>query len=70
MRQAGRSATMAIVRGDEDRVLPIGSTGRRLPDLIHDSRLVEIPGGPHHIGWPHAEELDTVLTGFLGEHRR
>lgn len=59
-----------IVQGDEDRILPIDSTGRRLPDLIHDSRLVEIPGGPHNIGWTHAEELNTVLMGFLDEHRR
>ncbi|MFJ2705227.1 alpha/beta fold hydrolase [Streptomyces sp. NPDC087428] len=59
-----------VVQGDEDRILPIDSTGRRLPDLIHDSRLVEIPGGPHNIGWTHAEELNTALMGFLDEHRR
>ncbi|MFF3172063.1 alpha/beta fold hydrolase [Streptomyces sp. NPDC057900] len=59
-----------IVQGDEDRILPIDSTGRRLPDLIGDSRLVEIAGGPHNIGWTHAEELNTVLMGFLDEHRR
>ncbi|MEV7403185.1 alpha/beta hydrolase [Streptomyces sp. NPDC091267] len=59
-----------VVQGDEDRILPIDSTGRRLPDLIRDSRLVEIPGGPHNIGWTHAEELNTALLGFLDEHRR
>ncbi|MCM2410897.1 alpha/beta fold hydrolase [Streptomyces sp. RKAG290] len=59
-----------VVQGDEDRILPIDSTGRRLPDLIRDSRLVEIPGGPHNISWTHAEELNTALLGFLDEHRR
>ncbi|MEV0783670.1 alpha/beta hydrolase [Streptomyces sp. NPDC050423] len=59
-----------IVQGDEDRILPIDSTGRRLPGLIPDSRLVEIAGGPHNIGWTHAEELNTALMGFLDEHRR
>ncbi|MFF1920360.1 alpha/beta fold hydrolase [Streptomyces sp. NPDC058221] len=59
-----------IVQGDEDRILPIDSTGRRLPDLIRDSRLVEIAGGPHNIGWTHAEDLNTALLGFLDEHRR
>ncbi|ROQ70635.1 non-heme chloroperoxidase [Streptomyces sp. 840.1] len=59
-----------VVQGDEDRILPIDSTGRRLPDLIGDSRLVEIAGGPHNIGWTHAEELNTALMGFLDEHRR
>ncbi|MFI6858690.1 alpha/beta fold hydrolase [Streptomyces sp. NPDC050421] len=59
-----------VVQGDQDRILPIDSTGRRLPDLIRDSRLVEIAGGPHNIGWTHAEELNTALMGFLDEHRR
>ncbi|WP_406422927.1 alpha/beta hydrolase [Streptomyces sp. NBC_00873] len=55
-----------IVQGDEDRILPIESCGRRLPGLIKNSRLVEIPGGPHNIGWTHAEELNAILMGFLG----
>jgi non-heme chloroperoxidase len=55
-----------IVQGDEDRILPIDSCGRRLPGLIKNSRLVEIPGGPHNIGWTHAEELNAILMGFLG----
>lgn len=59
-----------VVQGDEDRILPIDSTGRRLPDLIGDCRLVEIAGGPHNLGWTHAGELNTALTGFLDEHRR
>jgi non-heme chloroperoxidase len=54
-----------VVQGTEDRILPIDVTGRRLPDLIANSELVEVPGGPHNIGWTHAEELNTALLAFL-----
>ncbi len=54
-----------IVQGDDDRILPIDATGRRLPDLIANSKLVEVPGGPHNIGWTHADELNAALLDFL-----
>jgi non-heme chloroperoxidase len=56
-----------IVHGDADRILPIDMTARRLPELIAGSRLVEIPGGPHGMGWTHAEEVNRVLLDFLAE---
>jgi non-heme chloroperoxidase len=54
-----------IIQGDADRILPIHSTGARLPKLIKDSRLVVIPGGPHAINWTHAEQVNPVLVDFL-----
>lgn len=56
-----------VVQGTEDRILPIASTGRRLPALLKDCRYVEIEGGPHNIGWTHAEELNAAFTNFLAE---
>jgi len=56
---------MLVVQGDEDRILPIDSTGRRLPDLIKDVRFIEVTGGPHSIGWTHAEEVNKALLDFL-----
>ena len=56
-----------IVHGDADRILPIDMTARRLPELIAGSRLVEIPGGPHGMGWTHTEEVNRVLLDFLAE---
>jgi non-heme chloroperoxidase len=58
---------MLVVQGTEDRILPIDATGRRLPALIKDIRFVEIDGGPHNIGWTHAEEVNRELLGFLAE---
>ncbi|MEZ0075160.1 alpha/beta fold hydrolase [Planotetraspora sp. GP83] len=56
-----------VVQGDEDRILPIDSTGRRLPSLIRNVKYVEIPGGPHNIAWTHHEEVNHALLDFLRE---
>jgi non-heme chloroperoxidase len=54
-----------VVQGTEDRILPIDATGRRLPALIKDVRFTEIDGGPHNIGWTHADELNRAFLDFL-----
>ena len=56
---------MLVVQGDADRVLPIDKTGRRLPGLIKDVRLVVIDGGPHAIAWTHAAQVNTALLDFI-----
>lgn len=54
-----------IVHGDADRILPFESTAKRLPQLIKNSRLVVIQGGPHAINWTHADQVNPVLLDFL-----
>jgi non-heme chloroperoxidase len=54
-----------IIHGDADRILPFESTAARLPQLIKDSRLVVIPGGPHAINWTHADQVNPALLDFL-----
>ena len=54
-----------VVHGTEDRILPIDSTARRLPDLIADCTLIEIDDGPHNICWTHADETNAALLDFL-----
>jgi non-heme chloroperoxidase len=56
-----------IVQGDQDRILPIDASGRRLPALIADNRLIVVEGGPHNIGWTHPEEVNRALLDFLRE---
>ena len=53
------------IQGDADMVLPIDKTGRRLPALLKDGRLVVIEGGPHGIPWTHADQVNTALLDFL-----
>jgi pimeloyl-ACP methyl ester carboxylesterase len=53
---------MLVIQGDADSVLPIDKTGRRLPGLLKDGRLVVIQGGPHAIPWTHADQVNTALS--------
>ena len=41
---------LLVAQGTEDRILPMDATGRRIPGLVKDVRLVEIEGGPHNVG--------------------
>jgi non-heme chloroperoxidase len=54
-----------VVHGTDDRILPIGATADRLPDLVEDLRLIRVEGGPHNIGWTHPDEVNTALLEFL-----
>jgi pimeloyl-ACP methyl ester carboxylesterase len=42
-----------VVHGTVDRILPLEATAARLRDerLIADLTVVEVPDGPHNIGW-------------------
>ena len=54
-----------ILQGDQDRVMPLDATGRRLATMLADARLVVIPEGPHAILWTHAAEVNELLLSFL-----
>src|SRR6478672_3832862 len=54
-----------VVQGDADQVLPLDKTGKRLPSLIKDVRLIVVEGGPHAIPWTHAGQVSTALLDFI-----
>jgi non-heme chloroperoxidase len=56
---------LLVVQGTEDRILPIDATGRRIPGLVKDVELIEIEGGPHNVGWTHADEVSQALIQFV-----
>ena len=56
-----------IIHGDDDRILPLDATSKRLPALIKNSRLVVIEGGPHAINWTHADKVNPPFLEFLRE---
>jgi non-heme chloroperoxidase len=58
-----------VIHGDDDRILPIAATGKRMPELIKGSQLVVVKGGPHGLNWTHAEEINRELLDFLGEKK-
>jgi non-heme chloroperoxidase len=57
-----------VVHGTADRILPFEATAARLRDekLIADLTFVEVPGGPHNIGWTFPQETNAALLDFLG----
>jgi non-heme chloroperoxidase len=54
-----------VVHGDADRILPIASTGKRMPEFIKGCRLVVIKDGPHGLNWTHADGVNRELLAFL-----
>lgn len=54
-----------VVQGDQDRILPFACTGKRLPTLISNCRLVVVEGGPHNICWTHPDEVNRALLDFV-----
>jgi non-heme chloroperoxidase len=56
-----------VVHGAADRILPFGATAARLRDerLIADLTVVEVPDGPHNIGWTHPDEVNAAFLDFL-----
>jgi non-heme chloroperoxidase len=57
---------MLAVQGTGDKVLPFESTGKRLPPLVKDLKLVPLDGAPHSIPWTHADECNAAIKDFMG----
>ncbi|GAA2017495.1 alpha/beta hydrolase [Nakamurella flavida] len=54
-----------VIHGDADQVVPFEVSGKRSHELIANSELVLIEGGPHGINTTHAEEFNAALVKFL-----
>jgi non-heme chloroperoxidase len=56
-----------VVHGTADRILPFEATAARLRDegLIADLTVVEVPDGPHNIGWTHPDAVNAAFLDFL-----
>ena len=58
-----------VIHGDADRIVPIEASGRRSHELVKDSRLVVVEGGPHGLIWTHADTVNRELADFLGKEK-
>ena len=54
-----------VMQGEQDRIVPPGITGNRLPGLISDVRHILIEGAPHAITWTHADQVNGALLDFI-----
>ncbi|MCK9307091.1 MAG: alpha/beta hydrolase [Methanoculleus sp.] len=56
-----------VIHGDADRIVPFPASGKRTREMLKESRLIVVEGGPHGITWTHAERVNRELLGFLGQ---
>ncbi len=56
-----------VIHGDADRIVPFPASGKRTPELMKESRLVVVEGGPHGITWTHAGMVNRELLDFIGQ---
>jgi len=54
-----------VMQGEQDRILPPGHTGNRLPGLIKDLTHITVEDGPHAIIWTHSEQVNAAVLKFL-----
>jgi non-heme chloroperoxidase len=54
-----------VVHGDADRIVPFEGSGALTHEIVRDSELHVIEGGPHGINVSHAEEFNRTLIEFL-----
>lgn len=59
-----------VIHGDADRIVPFPASGRRIPGMVREGRLVVIEDGPHGITWTHADRVNRALLDFIGEKAR
>jgi len=56
-----------VIHGDADQIVPFEVSGQRSHDMIADSQLHIIEGGPHGNNVTHAKEFNQVLIDFLND---
>lgn len=54
-----------VIHGDSDKVIPLESSGARIPALVPTATLHVVEGGPHGLNWTHATEVNKALLTFL-----
>ena len=62
---AGITVPTLVVHGDSDAIVPFEVSGKRSHELIPDSELVVIEGGPHGLNASHPEQFNEALIRFL-----
>lgn len=54
-----------VIHGDADQIVPLEVSGQRSHEMIADSQLHVVEGGPHGINVTHAKEFNEALIAFL-----
>jgi non-heme chloroperoxidase len=54
-----------IVHGDDDQVVPIGTSALRAATLVKQATLKIYAGAPHGLSYTHKDQLDADLLAFI-----
>ena len=54
-----------IIHGDDDQIVPIGSTSLRSAKLVQNATLKIYAGAPHGLAYTHKDQLNADLLAFL-----
>ncbi|MBA4286034.1 MAG: alpha/beta hydrolase [Xanthomonadaceae bacterium] len=54
-----------IVHGDDDQIVPIGTSALKAAPLLRKATLTIYEGAPHGLGTTHAERLNADLLAFI-----
>lgn len=54
-----------VIHGDSDAIVPFEASGKRTAEMIADTQLLVIEGGPHAINATHAEHFNAALIAFM-----
>jgi non-heme chloroperoxidase len=61
------SVPTLVIHGDSDAIVPFEVSGKRSHELIENSRLILVEGGPHGLNATHADEFNRALLEFLAD---
>ena len=54
-----------VLHSDADALVPFEASGKRTHEMLKDSRLALIEGGPHGFNITHSEQFNRALVDFL-----
>lgn len=54
-----------IIHGDDDQIVPVDGSARRMAELLRDATLKIYPGAPHGLTATHKDQLHADLLEFI-----
>jgi non-heme chloroperoxidase len=56
-----------VIHGDQDRIVPLANSGKRVAELVKGAKLVVVEGAPHGLAWTHSDAVNRELKSFLAK---
>ncbi|NLG62095.1 MAG: alpha/beta hydrolase, partial [Candidatus Cloacimonetes bacterium] len=54
-----------VLHGEDDQIVPVGTTGRRSERIIPGARAIYYPDAPHGITATHQDQVNADLLAFI-----